>query len=423
MQSEDLLVCYLARVNIDKDAVRKVKKILSPELNWAYFFDLVKSEGVTPLAYKSLSGIDQAKAIVPKDIWKKMENCYYSVAASNTLLYQKLTGILTSFNETGVKVIVLKGAALAASIYGNAALRAMTDIDLLVKKEELPFVDTGLKCLGYSSADRSVEDIDISSVSYLTTLDYRNPAKNSPPLHIHYHFVNSTIPTHSYIDKIKIEKIWQEAEETEIGGVKTLVMSPHHLLIHLAEHSLRVLHSLNKLSYLCDINETVNFYGERLDWSKLVSHSFEFNLNRLVYFSLYFTAKFLNTAIPQKVLSALKPSRLSWEEKIFVKLAAENKRFPGLSYLLHLAMNEGLWAKARFILRTFFPPRHILAQRYYIPESKLNCFHYLYRMGEILSRGCKGICFLIGWFFEKLILRQASLLARFFKRKFKGSKA
>ena len=116
----------------------------------------------------------------------------------------------------------------------------------------------------------------------------------------------------------------------------------------------------------------------------------------MVYFSLYFTTKFLNTRIPEKVLSALKPLRLSWEERVFVGAIAGNRRFPGLSYLLHLAMNRGLLEKARFILRTFFPPRHILAQRYYIPESKLSYFYYLYRIRQVFSCGYKGIRFLIG---------------------------
>lgn len=422
MQSEELLVRELAKLNIDQSALEKIKEILNPELNWAYFFDLAKSEGVVPLVYKSLSEIDHAKAMIPKSIWKKMESCYYAVAVSNTLLYRKLADILASFNEAGVEVVVLKGAALAVSVYGNVALRAMMDVDLLVKKENLSSLDSVLKCLGYSAIDRSMEGLEARSISYLTTLDYRSSTKNSPSLHIHYHFINSTIPTHAYIHKINIENIWQEAEKIEIAGVKTLVMAPHHLLIHLAEHSLRVFHSLNKLSYLCDINEAVNFYRERLNWDKLISYSFKFNLNRFVYFSFYFTTKFLNTAIPKRVLFALRPLKFSWEEKIFVGLVARNRRFVGLSYLLHLAMNKGLWQKAKFILRTLFPPGHILAQRYYVPESKLSCFHYLYRIKQVFSCGCRGICFLIERSFEKSILGQTSLLTRLFKCKFKRSK-
>ncbi|MEA3560289.1 MAG: nucleotidyltransferase family protein [Candidatus Omnitrophota bacterium] len=396
MRREELLVRYLAKLNIDRSTLEKIKEILSPELNWAYFFDRAQSQGVTSLVYKTLSEIDDAKTIVPEDIWKRLENRYYAVAARNTLLYQKLAGILAVFNQAGIEVIVLKGAALAALVYGNVALRPMTDIDLLVKKEELCSIDARLKYLGYSPADHSIGGINLRSISYLTTFDYRNSTGNSPSLHIHYHFVNSTIPTHSYIDKIKIEKIWQEAEQIELAGAKTLVMAPHHLLIHLAEHSLRVFHSLSKLSYFCDINQSINFYRKRLDWERFLRDSFEFNLDRMAYFSLYFTTKFLNTRIPEKVLSALKPSGLSWEERIFVWLITANRRFPGSSYLLHLAMNKGLLEKARFILRTFFPPRHILAQRYYIPESKLSYFYCFYRIRDIFSCGYKGIRFLIG---------------------------
>lgn len=391
MQAEDLLLRWCAKVNTDRNVFEKIRQRLSPELNWAYFFARAKTEGVVSLVYSALSKIGHTRTIVPKHIWEEMESYYYLVAVRNTLLYQKLADILASFNKAGIEVMLLKGAALAANVYGNVALRPMADVDLLVKKENLSCVDATLKNIGYSSIDRSVEEIKPRLVSYLTTFDYQNSAQDSPSLHIHYHFVNSTIPTHSYIDKIKIEKIWQEAGQVEILGVKTLVMAPHQLLIHLAEHSLRVTHSFSRLSYFCDINEAINFYRKRLDWNRLVNQSFEFNLNRMVYFSLYFTAKFLNTAIPEEILYALKPPRFGWEEKIFVWLVARDKRFPGLSYLLHLAMNKGLLEKGRFILRTLFPPRQILAQRHYIQESKLNYFYYLDRIKEVFSYAYKGI--------------------------------
>ena len=74
----------------------------------------------------------------------------------------------------------------------------MSDVDLLVKKEDLYRINEQLNGLGYFPADRSIDDVDFTS-TYLTSLDYRNPLKNSPSFHIHWHFVNSTIPNESYI--------------------------------------------------------------------------------------------------------------------------------------------------------------------------------------------------------------------------------
>ncbi len=261
----------------------------------------------------------------------------------------------------------------------------MSDVDLLVKKENLHQIDVLLKKLGYSPADRSVDDVDFTS-TYLTTLDYRNPAKNAPSFHIHWHFVNSTIPNKSYINHIKMEDIWRDAVKTNIADIETWVMSPHHLLIHLSEHALRVTHSLSKLSYFCDIDMAINYYGKGLDWNLLIQDTLKFNLSKMVYTTLYFSRYFIGAKVPEDVLLRLRPKRFSISEKIFMRKAAENKRTPGMSYLIHLSMNKGLAKKMKFVGRTLFPPKDILAQRSYISEADMNYSYYLNRIREVLSR-------------------------------------
>jgi len=310
---------------------------------------------------------------------------YYLSATKNTLIFEELGKVLGLFNQSKLQIIVMKGAALAETIYGNPALRPMSDVDLLVKNEDLYQIDEQLKKLRYSPADRAVDDIDFTS-TYLTTLDYRNPAKNAPSFHVHWHFVNSTIPNESYIGHIKMDDIWRDAVKTNIADTETWVMAPHHLIIHLSEHALRVTHSLNKLIYFCDIDRAINYYEKSLDWDLLVRDTIRFNLNKMVYTTLYFSRYFIKAEIPEDVLLKLKPKKFSIPEKIFMRKAAENKRTPGLSYLIHLSMNKGLAKKMKFVGRTLFPPKDILAQRSYISEADMNYRYYIHRIREVLSR-------------------------------------
>jgi hypothetical protein len=171
-------------------------------------------------------------------------------------------------------------------------------------------------------------------------------------------------------------------------------MAPHHLLIHLSEHALRVRHSLRKFVFFCDINEAITFYRERLDWDRLVKESDRFNLNRMVYISLYSTRRFLAAKIPEEVLLKLRPKRFRVGEKIFMKAMSNNDRFPGLSYLIHLSMNKGLFRKMRFIGRTLFPPHPIMAQRSYAPQSTVSHRNYLRRIREVSSQCFKMVTIL-----------------------------
>ncbi len=389
-RAEDRLLLYCCRKDTDRRNRDNIIEIQRKNLDWNSFLQKAKENGISAVVFSRLKEIKKDCPHIPPFIFKELKKDYFLNATKNSLIFEELAKVLEIFRKAGLKVIILKGAVLAEKMYGNLALRSMTDVDLLVKKEDLWRLDEQLKILGYKPSDIAVEEIDFSS-TYLTTLDYRSLSAKSPSFHIHWHFVNSTIPNESYIKNIKIEDIWRDAEKTKIAGAKTLVMAPHHFLIHLSEHALRVTHSLSKLSFFCDIDETVNYYQEKLDWERVIRESLKFNLNRMVYPSLYFTAKFLGTKIPKNVLLKLKPERFGLSERIFMNSISNNKRFPGLSYLVHLAMNNGVLNKISFLERTLFPPPQIMAQRSYVPRSRLSYIRYVKRISEVLSHLAKTL--------------------------------
>ncbi len=352
-------------------------------LNWSLFLDKARENGMSAIVYFKLNKIKKNILRIPSFAFEQMKKDYYLNASKNALIFDELAKVLQSFHRSGLQVIVLKGAVLAERVYQNLALRPMLDVDLLAKKEDLLFLDKQLKALGYLPTDMSIDQVDFTS-NYLTSLDYRS-SQNSPSFHLHWHFVNSTIPNESYIKKIRIENIWKEARQTTVAGVETREMAPHHLLIHLSEHALRVTHSLNRLGLLYDIDQVLSFHRGKLDWERLIEDSIEFNLTRMVYLSLSFTSRFFGTEIPESVLPKLKPGRFTLGEKIFMSSIARNNHLPGSSYFVHLAMNKGFFRKAKFLSRTFFPPRKFIAQRNYIPLSDVSAKHYLRRIGEVLS--------------------------------------
>lgn len=382
-REEDRFLLYCCRAE-DERAKNKLIGEERKDIDWNYFLKKARENAVSAIVYFRLNKNKSDFPDIPQEILEELKSDYYMNATKNTLLFEELGRALEAFKKSGLPVIALKGAALAETAYGNLALRPMTDIDLLVRKEDLLRVDEELKRLGYRASDRSVNDVDFSA-TYLMTLDYRSHLPNSPSFHIHWHFVNSSIPNESYIRHIQMEDIWKDAEKAIISDVETLVMAPHYLLIHLSEHALRVTHSLGKLSFLCDINQAINFYRERLDWERLIKESFKFKLNHMVYFNLYFTSQFLGAKIPERVLSELRPKRLTLGERVFMNSVSNNNHVRGLSYLVHLAMNEGFFRKMKFVWRTFFPPREILAQRSYLPLSQFSFRHYFLRINEIFG--------------------------------------
>ncbi len=347
--------------------------------DWDYFLAITRENRVSPLLYFYQK---DEKESFSKNCFKQLENDYFDTLAYNTFLWKKLKPILKSLEEKKIPVILLKGIALGVTIYPSIGIRPMGDMDILIKEKDIFEVDETFKSFGYKAADVDPLDIEAEKTNYLTTLFY--PERNHW-FHVHRHLINSTLPNFSYISKINMNNIWQKAQSIEISGSKALVLSPEHQIIYLCEHSMRVTHSFRQLIFHADISRTIYFYRDKIDWENLIKESFNFGLERMVYCGLYAVYRVLHTEIPSDILTKLKPKRLKLGERKFFSLLAENRSSSGLSYFVHLAMNKKPSDKIKFIFRTLFPPKEMLAQKNGIPSSKINTFHYLSRIKDVLG--------------------------------------
>src|SRR3989338_3931771 len=250
---------------------------------------------------------------LPNRFIGELKKDYLSTAARNTLIYLEFKNIVGVFNKNGIDVIAMKGIALAELIYQNIGLRSMSDIDLLIRKEDIKRANDALEDMGYYAVDLSRFD---GSDNYLTTCDYRSENPLHPSFHVHWHIVNSSVPA-PYSSRISMDEFWRDAAHVEISDVSVLTMSPHHFLIHLCEHAMRVTHSASKLIYLVDIKALAERYKDTLDWHKVIETSKDYGLDRFVYNILSLTRLNMGLDVPEWVLERLKPKGMVLGERLF----------------------------------------------------------------------------------------------------------
>ena len=127
-----LLLCARAKLTVE-DLQLIARDLARPDLDWDYIAKTSCMHGIAPLIYDSLyrTGVI---SLLSSAVTETLRNTYYCNAARNSLLYDELRRVLLAFKKKGIKVIVLKGAVLAATVYRERALRPMSDIDLLVRK-------------------------------------------------------------------------------------------------------------------------------------------------------------------------------------------------------------------------------------------------------------------------------------------------
>ena len=76
--------------------------------------------------------------LVPVEVLDQLRLEYHANSARSMDLVEKLLKILDLFEQHGIDVISFKGPVLAVAVYGDLALRVMGDLDLLVRKEDVP---------------------------------------------------------------------------------------------------------------------------------------------------------------------------------------------------------------------------------------------------------------------------------------------
>jgi len=235
----------------------------------------------------------------------------------------------------GVEAIPLKGLYLAHRLYPSPALRDMGDVDLLVRRREVPAADGTLRALGYVP-DRGAARAAAGGGEFLNSVLYAR--EGSFPVHLHWDLANASLP--HFMVRIDAEEVWREAR----GGE----MARHHLVVTLCEHALK--HSFEALVYLTDIE----LASRGVDWGLAAEVSRRWGLERPVRWALVLLRDLMEVESPG--LGRLAAGPPGWGERVFLRAARRRWR-AGLSALGYLSMARGAGAKARFVREALFPGR------------------------------------------------------------------
>jgi hypothetical protein len=98
------------------DLLNKINDIPMRNLNWEDFLASSLWHGIAPLAYFNMTCVQQSFT-VPENVMSQLRSAYYQNIARSTWLYAELNRVLSAFQKESVEVIVLKGSALAKTVY------------------------------------------------------------------------------------------------------------------------------------------------------------------------------------------------------------------------------------------------------------------------------------------------------------------
>lgn len=384
VNSEDELIRLSARSDAGLKYQSIIKNMLSPDLDWAYFFKKAHSERLSPLAYKTLSKIEGAPSVIPGDIWQSLKESYYSNLSDNISGLSQLENVIHSLQDEKIGVIIFKGLMLAESIYADLGLRPGGDLDILIKKEDISRADKALKGIGYYTTFDGKNSGEIQFNDYRNSFFYFSKKTAGLPVHIHWHLIN-TVPYNKKVRlNCRIDRIWARREPVRLGSVYIDTLSMYHQIIYLSMHALN--HCFYPLILLCDINEILRLHKKVINWDALIEEAFQLGLSKHLFYSLYLTSKILFQEVPQGSLDRLKPKKISLFERKFILSVLKGRHVFTADWLVFLGMNETLMDRISFLIRALLLPKADLALVRGKNASQINIFDHMKRVNSGINR-------------------------------------
>ena len=384
MSPEDTVLLSCARKGMDKATSQKVKAVLNSGLDWTYIIETALQHGIAPLLYYNLSELADER--VPEKVVEYLRKLYNGNVARNILVYDALSKVLKAFKDAGIEVIVLKGAALAETIYHDIGLRPFSDVDILVRERDLQSAKKQLPGLGY----RLDEAVSPEKYNEEFGCDLYYTGKVNI-LEIHWDILRK-IKSDRYT-RVKIEKIWDRAVPAKIAGVDALVMSPEDMLLHFCVHLPK--HRYNRLIWLCDVFEIIAHTD--IDWEYVIESAENYRTKAYMYYGLHFTGVLLGGDIPERVLKALKPplvERMVLNTVLNDVLSSERRIMPVFN-LMKILLIDRKRDRFKYLGAYIAPPAESLARMYSVSGKKVYVYYIVHPV-YVLFKTVKRLAAIVG---------------------------
>jgi hypothetical protein len=159
-----------------------------------------------------------------------------ALVSYNTLLCARVEEILEKFNRSNVPVILLKGIALLHDTYEDPGERAMGDVDILIRPEDLEKTKSILIGNGFSFVHGNMSNAVVYGIK----------APFEMYIDLHWSLANPRSPSQPKIYAPNEAVIWNRAAPIRFGQQKAFTLCPEDRVVYLCFHALKERFSSDK---------------------------------------------------------------------------------------------------------------------------------------------------------------------------------
>jgi hypothetical protein len=231
----------------------------------------------------------------------RLQGVYRHAWCTNQIMVSQALSLVDALHRNGIEAMALKGLALLPGAYGgDPGLRAMFDVDLLVRRTDLARAANALEAEGFRAKFRAFLPGQGQAPVEGHAVVFR---KGKLEVDLHWCFLQ--FDSSPWLEA----EVWSRARRATLCGRELVVPSPSDLMLLVCTHGLTWTHGAVPL-WPADVWRLAQHFGET-DWQRLIELARSRLFTLLVYSALRFVREALEGAIPDSVLTALARSEVS----------------------------------------------------------------------------------------------------------------
>jgi hypothetical protein len=279
-----LLACANSRTD-----PASIEPLASQALDWANLWSLSQQHGVAPLLCRGLNG---SPTVVPREVGTTLQAHFRSTAQANLLRAGELLRVADKLQAQNISVIPYKGPSLAVRLYGDVALREFSDLDLLIRPDELVPAREVLLRAGYRPELSLTAD---QEVRYLRSACEYNFIHDHLGILLELHW---QILPQQFSLEFDLERLWGRCRRLRLGSSTVLSLSGEDLLLVLCAHAAK--HLWARLIWIADIAGLVNSSRD-LDCDLVFAEAERMGAARLLTISLLLADILFHIDLPDSI--------------------------------------------------------------------------------------------------------------------------
>jgi hypothetical protein len=232
---------------------------------WSILLNFLRSNWMIPFFYRRIGSLP-SECRPPETITDEMRQAFLVSVVRSVHMERQLQEIIGAFQQEGVRVLVLRGPALAFSLYPDPAMRPGGDLDLLVLPEQIVQARGILESLGYKCLAKRFE-VARDFFREECFIHQEDPGNKFP---VDLHWVHWELhPFFKGGEKVDIQDLFQRAWKVETPTLAFETLHPVDYLIHSAIHLIMIHKNEMRLSWIYDTALLAHHLQVPDDWETL----------------------------------------------------------------------------------------------------------------------------------------------------------